>query len=150
MGKQEYVYVFQAGKHKGELLHEVFLKDPIFIAGLYQNSFSDKFAIKNKNKLQLAMENLLQKIKEIDATRECPYCRRRKVEYFLFPDFGSIDNNFCCSNEVCREELKSARSGDLHLISDFMLLISFVPKQQAQKIFSIFKRTHKHYAEVFN
>ncbi|QQG52939.1 MAG: hypothetical protein HY931_01755 [Candidatus Falkowbacteria bacterium] len=148
--KQEYSYVFQSGVYKNFSVEQVFLKDPIHIARLYQRSFKNKTAIKTPNQLQLAVENLLEKIRGIDVTKDCPYCKAAKVMNFLLPDFGTVNGGLlCCNDPVCREELKSARSGELHAISDFMLMVSYMRRPQAQKIVGIFKSTHKNYQEAF-
>lgn len=147
---QEHPYVFQSGNYEGLSVEQVFLLDPIYLARLYQNSFKNKSSIKNPNQLQLAIESLLEKIQVIDTTKNCPYCKQAKVVNFLLPDFGSVTGGLlCCDNLVCREELKSARSGELHAITDFMLMVSYMPRPQAQKIVGIFKSTHKNYQEAF-
>jgi hypothetical protein len=147
---QESPYVFQSGPYKDLSVEQVFLLDPIHLAWLYQNFFKNKRLIKSPNQLQLAIESLLEKIHGIDTTKDCPYCRQAKVVNFLLPDFGPVTNGLlCCDNPVCREELKSVRAGELHTISDFLLLVSYMPKPQAQKIVGIFKATHKKYKEAF-
>jgi hypothetical protein len=147
---QECSYVFQSGPYKGLSVEQVFLKDPIHLARLYQGFFKDKKTIKNPNQLQLAIENLLEKIHGIDTTKDCHYCKQAKVANFLLPDFGPIANKLlCCNNPICREALKSVRPGELHAISDFLLVVSYMPKPQAQKIVGIFRSTHKKYQEAF-
>jgi hypothetical protein len=147
---QEYPYVFQSGNYKGLSVERVFLDDPIYLAKLYQQSFKDKAKIVKPNQLQLAVENLLEKISGIDATKNCPYCQEAKVTSFLLPDAGPVVNGLlCCNNPVCREELKAVRPGELHAISDFLLMISYMPRPQAQKIVGIFKSTHKNFQEAF-
>jgi hypothetical protein len=147
---QEYSYVFQSGIYKNFSVEQVFLKDPIHIARLYQQSFKNKAQIKKPNQLQLAVESLLEKINRIDTTKDCPYCKRAKVVNFLLPDFGPVTNGLlCCDDPACREELKSVRAGELHAISDFLLMISYMRRPQAQKIVGIFKATHKQYQEAF-
>lgn len=148
--KQEYSYVFQSGKHKGMSVGAVFLANPVSLARIYQNSFRDRKSVRNPNQLQLAIESLLEKIKTLEITRICSYCKQRSVSSFLLPDSGVISNKLlCCDDPECKAQLKSARTGSLHAINDFMLLISYVPKPEARKILSIFATTHKNYQEQF-
>lgn len=148
--KQDYPYVFQSGVHKGFSVEQVFLLDPVYLARLYQRSFKNKAQIRKPNALQLAIESLLEKIQKIDVTQDCPYCKQAKVVNFLLPDFGPIANRLlCCNNPICREALKSVRPGELHAINDFLLMVSYMPRPQAQKIVSIFKTTHRKYQEAF-
>jgi len=148
--KQAYPYVFQSGSYKGLSVEQVFLLDPIYVARIYQNSFKHKNSIKTPNQLQLAIESLIEKIKALEVTKICQYCEQEKITHFLLPDFGIIsDRLLCCNNPACKKELKSARVGNLHSISDFMLMVSYMPRQQAQKIVNIFKKTHKNYQEAF-
>lgn len=147
---QEYPYVFQTGNYKGSSVEQVFLSDPIYLARLYQRSFKNKAQIIKPNQLQLAVESLLEKIHGIDTTKDCPYCKQAKVVNFLLPDFGPVTNGLlCCDDPTCREELKLVRAGELHAISDFLLMVSYMPRPQAQKIVGIFKSTHKNYQEAF-
>ncbi|MFA6513950.1 MAG: hypothetical protein WCT50_01500 [Patescibacteria group bacterium] len=143
-------YVFGSGKYKYFPLESVFLNNPIHIATLYQVFFEKQKPGQVNNRLQLAIESLLEKIKALDSTKNCPYCKKAKVKFFLFPDYGPVNNKLlCCGDDACREHLKSARLGELHEINDFLLLISYLPKPQAQKIVSIFKMTHNNLAEAF-
>ncbi|HZJ41296.1 MAG TPA: hypothetical protein VFD16_03470 [Candidatus Saccharimonadales bacterium] len=147
---QEYPYVFQSGVHQGLSVNQVFILDPIYLARLYQQSFKNKKVIKKPNQLQLAVENLLEKIQRIDVTQDCSYCKEAKVTNFLLPDFGPVANKLlCCDSPICKKELKLARNGELHAISDFLLMVSYMPRSQAQKIVGIFKKTHKNYREAF-
>lgn len=145
MAKNEnYSYIFQSGKYQGSSLTEVMMIDPVHVARIYQASFQGSSAIKNPNQLQLAIESLLEKIRGLDVTKTCPYCKKRKVKHFLLPDFGLISSKLvCCDQESCRNELKSCRSGELHEIADYLLLISFLPKMQAKRIVGLFRQTHK-------
>jgi hypothetical protein len=148
---QEYFYVFQTGKHKGKLLTAVLLSDPVFVANIYQRSFQRNVSIKTPNRLQLAIESILSKIKELNVTKKCPYCKTRVVQHFLLPDFGILNSKLlCCNHDDCKENLKSARAGALYEICDFLLLISFVPREQARQIVGIFKQTHANFAEAFS
>lgn len=141
---ENYSYIFQSGKYQGSSLTSVMLVDPIHVARIYQASFQRDAPIKNPNQLQLAIESLLEKIRSLDVTKTCPYCKERKVKHFLLPDFGLISNKLvCCDQESCRTELKSCRDGDLHEIADYLLIISFLPKTQAKRVVSLFRQTHK-------
>ncbi len=141
---ENYSYIFQSGKYKGSSLVAVMAIDPIHVSKIYQASFKGEAVIKNPNQLQHAITSLLGKIREIDATKKCPYCKERKVKHFLLPDYGLISNKLvCCDDESCQRELKSCRSGELHEIADYLLIISFLPKTQAKRMVGLFKQTHK-------
>lgn len=141
---EKYSYIFQSGKYKGSSLTEVVVLDPVHVARIYQASFQGNSLIKNSNHLQIAIESLLEKIKGLNATKVCPYCKERKVKLFLLPDFGLISRKLvCCDDMVCREELKSCRPGELYEIADYLLIISSLPRTQAKRMVGLFRQTHK-------
>ncbi len=136
-------YHFKSGRYKDLPLSYVFTVNPRHIAVIYARQFDRRNSAQLKNELQLAIEDLKQKLKSLESLRTCPICKARKVSHFLIPDFGSIDVKLVsCSDKGCKDELKRRRQGELYLISEFLLLLPYINKVEGVSIIRIFKSTY--------
>lgn len=143
--KQEYPYVFQTGRYEGKSLEWAFLNDPMYVSRAIRNAFYKRRNPKNQvtNYLQLAVERLQYKVCKLKVEKMCPICKKEKVQMFLSPDLGKIDDKLiCCRNDACRQELMLKRPGSFYAINDFLLVIAYMNKKEANRVIEIFKTTH--------
>lgn len=148
---EETTYFFRSGKYKGRTLDWVFLHDPTHVSQIYRQMFNRRIKpIRRENALQLAIEDLMQKIKRLGVSQTCPLCKQEKVNFFLLPEAGFISEKLvCCSNLNCQHELKLMRPGSLHEINDLILFIApqYMQKKEAKTLIKIFKRCHGKYLQ---
>ena len=142
-------YIFKSGKYNGRTLEWVFLKDPIHISRIYR-SMSGRH--NSNNNLQIAIANIIKRIKELDVTKNCLICGEEKAKYFLLPSAGLLNGKMiCCFEDECKESLKLSRPGRLYEINNFIFLLNRLSKQEATIVLSIFKQAHKGFEEkIFN
>lgn len=141
----EHPYVFQSGRYKDKCLESVFVENPLAVSRVYRDMYTRrcKKVSKTSNELQLAMDALQEKIKNLDVTQVCPVCHQEKVHFFLIPDHGYIQENLVtCQKKSCQESIKSQDSGELYVINDLLLIISYMEKKEAKKIIKIFRNSH--------
>lgn len=108
--------------------------------------FDRRSTVQVKNSLQLAIEDLLERVQGLRVNRTCFVCGSEPAFFFLIPDYGLFSEKLiCCRQAACRQELLASRSGQLHAVKDFLLLISSrnINKQDAKTIVRIFKKTHE-------
>lgn len=142
---QEYPYIFQSGKYKGRSLEWVFVNNPLHVSRIYSNMFTKRAYLRKRvdNKLQLAIDNLRSKIKQMKVVKSCPICKSNKVHFFLLPDSGAINVNLvCCQSHICQKELLLARPGELYLINDFLLILPYIGKKERKTVIRIFQKSH--------
>lgn len=131
------LYVFQNGKHKGQTIEQVFKEDPAFIWRLY-NSMESK-EVKNKNRLQIALEELVSSVFSLAIAKDCPYCRERKVSFLLLPSSGDMQLGLsCCDDADCLKMLRSTRPGELLRIAPTAL--TAIKQREVKRFFILLKK----------
>ena len=132
------LYVFQSGKHQGESVEKVFESDPSFLYWLYKKLEQERVSEK-RNRLEEALDELFARANSLEPEKVCPFCREKKVKYFLLPDNGKIsDGLVCCDDEDCRKYLSNLRPGRMLGIS--FAAIEKVQRGEVKKFVAFLKR----------
>jgi hypothetical protein len=132
------LYVFQSGKYVGQPVEKVFEKDPSFLYWLYKK-LEEEGSNGKKNRLEEALDDLFARAFSLVPSKICPFCRERKVKYFLLPYSGLIQDGLtCCDDDDCKKYLASLRPGRMLGIS--FAAIDQVERREAKKFVAFLKR----------
>jgi len=135
-------YVFTSGQYKSRNLREVLLLDPVFLARFYNRALHDRNQHKN-NGFMLAMEDLMDELKDLETAQICPICQKKNVHLFLVPDFNSLKKDLvCCLSENCQTTLLESNTGQLVGIYRFFMLLGCLRGRQRKVLTQIFQTAY--------
>jgi len=116
-------YVFKTGKHKGQLLEDLFFKELSFI--IYLNSKKGSFSFHLWEHLAFLLANS----KKLEVKKICPICQTNKVKFFyLLPKSVMAEKYTCCDNPTCRTAMRSRYHIEREFRIDFESLVNLPRK----------------------
>lgn len=143
--KNEFYYVFKTRRYKGMRLEQVFLKDPLYVAKIYSDQLCRKPRGNGRirNELQLAVDSLKMKLEKLELIQTCPFCEKKKVEYFLVPSVGKMNSGLvACDSLACQRELQARREGSYFKLSEILVIIPYLNKKDVDVVIKIFRNAH--------
>lgn len=135
-------YELTSGEYKGRNLREVLFLDPVFLARYYNRVLHDRNHHK-KNAFILAMEDLMDELRDAKSDQICPICKEKDVKLFLVPEFNGLKKNLvCCSSKKCQNTLLESAPGQVVGIHRFFVLLGCLNGHQRKILTQIFQTAY--------